>query len=47
VRKEVISTTTITLQGVIYPAYHTLRNAAGTRGEKSPHKIPTTGALMD
>jgi hypothetical protein len=34
-RKEVISTTTRTLQGVIYPAYPSLRNTAGAPREKS------------
>jgi hypothetical protein len=34
-RKEVIGTTTRPLQGVTYPAYHSLRNTAGTPGEKN------------
>jgi hypothetical protein len=33
-RKEVIGTTTRTLEGVIYPRYPSLRNTAGAQGEK-------------
>jgi hypothetical protein len=34
-RKEVISTTITTLQGVIYTVYPPLRNTAGAPGEKN------------
>jgi hypothetical protein len=33
-RKEVIGTTTRTLQRITYPAYPSLRNTAGAPGEK-------------
>jgi hypothetical protein len=41
-RKEVISNTTKTLQGVTFSAYPFLRKTAGALGEKKL-KTPTTG----
>jgi hypothetical protein len=43
-RKEAIGTTTITLQGVTYPAYPSLKNTVGSSGGKKKLKTPTTGA---
>jgi hypothetical protein len=44
-KKEVINTTTRTLQGVTYPAYPSLRNTAEAQGEKNL-KTPTIGAQV-
>jgi hypothetical protein len=38
-RKEAMSTTTRSLQGVTYPAYPSLRNTAGAPGEKKTQNI--------
>jgi hypothetical protein len=42
-RKEVISTTTRALQGVMYSAYPSLRNTAEEPGEKKPTKPQLQG----
>jgi hypothetical protein len=42
-RKEVISTTTRTLQGITYPAYPSLRKTAGAPGGERPQNTNYRG----